>query len=172
MSDLQQGQAALMKAPVQRFHPETICWKCPENSKKPLIAQGFFTVVLDCCTILEAPPRFELGMRVLQTLALPLGYSATFVLIYSMHKSPFWWQRRKKLERITRLELATSTLARWRSTRWAKSAMATWMRLELTTSAVTGRRSNQLNYQAKDGGSYRARTYDPLLVGQMLSQLS
>ncbi len=26
--------------------------------------------------------------------------------------------------------------------------MATWMRLELTTSAVTGRRSNQLNYQA------------------------
>ena len=26
------------------------------------------------------------------------------------------------MERITRLELATSTLARWRSTRWAKSA--------------------------------------------------
>ena len=25
---------------------------------------------------LEAPPRFELGIRVLQTLALPLGYSA------------------------------------------------------------------------------------------------
>ena len=30
----------------------------------------------------------------------------------------------KKLERITRLELATSTLARWRSTRWAKSAFS------------------------------------------------
>ena len=27
------------------------------------------------------------------------------------------------MERITRLELATSTLARWRSTRWAKSAL-------------------------------------------------
>ena len=27
------------------------------------------------------------------------------------------------MERITRLELATSTLARWRSTRWAKSAV-------------------------------------------------
>ena len=50
------------------------------------------------CGSLEAPPRFELGIKVLQTYALPLGYSAI-------------------LERITRLELATSTLARWRSTR-------------------------------------------------------
>ena len=49
--------------------------------------------------------------------------------------------------------------------------MATQMRLELTTSAVTGRRSNQLSYWAI-GGNYRARTYDPLLVRQMLSQLS
>ena len=54
------------------------------------------------------------------------------------------------------------------------------MGLEPTPSAVTGRRSNQLNYQAvgvkafalKGGGNYRARTYDPLLVRQMLSQLS
>ena len=103
--------------------------------------------------------------------------------------------------------------------------MATWMRFELTTSAVTGRHSNQLNYQAINiflflvllnhsdkhfvglmmlrlflsstsrtgfctscnhsmegpplagqacfiGGSNRARTCDPLLVRQMLSQLS
>ena len=53
---------------------------------------------------LEAPPRFELGVKELQSSALPLGYGAV-------------------LERITRLELATSTLARWRSTRWAKSAL-------------------------------------------------
>ena len=49
--------------------------------------------------------------------------------------------------------------------------MATRMRFELTTSAVTGRRSNQLNYRAINGNN-RARTYDPLLVRQMLSQLS
>ena len=65
-----------------------------ENKKSP--TRTFF--ILHRETILEAPPRFELGIKVLQTFALPLGYSAV-------------------LERITRLELATSTLARWRSTR-------------------------------------------------------
>ena len=50
--------------------------------------------------------------------------------------------------------------------------MATWNGLEPSTSAVTGRHSNQLNYQAKNGGRNRDRTYDLLLVRQMLSQLS
>ena len=50
--------------------------------------------------------------------------------------------------------------------------MATKTRLELVTSSVTGWHSNQLNYLAISGGRYRARTYDPLLVRQMLSQLS
>ena len=46
---------------------------------------------------LEAPPGFEPGVKDLQSHALPLGYGA------------------KKMERATRFELATSTLARWRS---------------------------------------------------------
>ena len=32
---------------------------------------------------LEASPRLELGMRILQTLALPLGYDAVYYIIWS-----------------------------------------------------------------------------------------
>ena len=50
--------------------------------------------------------------------------------------------------------------------------MATQKGLEPSTSGVTGRHSNQLSHQATCGGHNRARTCDPLLVRQMLSQLS
>ena len=48
--------------------------------------------------LMEAPSRFELEMKVLQTSALPLGYGAI--------------KLRKVMERETRFELATFTLAR------------------------------------------------------------
>ncbi len=50
--------------------------------------------------------------------------------------------------------------------------MATQKGLEPSTSGVTGRHSNQLSHWAAFGGHNRARTCDPLLVRQMLSQLS
>ena len=51
--------------------------------------------------------------------------------------------------------------------------MATRNRLELSTSSVTGWRANRLHHRARyNGGNNRARTYDLLLVRQMLSQLS
>ena len=52
--------------------------------------------------------------------------------------------------------------------------MAGVTRLELATSCVTGRRSNQLSYTPISfyGGHNRTWTYDPLLVRQVLSQLS
>ena len=42
--------------------------------------------------------------------------------IYFVKKRPLSIDKGLFLERTTRLELATSTLARWRSTRWATSA--------------------------------------------------
>ena len=52
--------------------------------------------------------------------------------------------------------------------------MATRKGLEPSTSSVTGWHSNRLNYRAiyEIGGNNMARTCDPLLVRQMLSQLS
>ena len=111
------------------------------------------------------------------------------------------------LERITGLEPATSTLARWRSTKWAKSAYGASGRNRTNDTGIFSPLLYQLSYRGENrqffvprkwrlgwgsnprplawqasaltnwatgpnGGNNRARTYDPLLVRQMLSQLS
>ena len=53
------------------------------------------------CFVLEASPRLELGVRILQTLALPLGYDADLLL-----------ERGSLVERETGFGPATFTLAR------------------------------------------------------------
>ena len=56
------------------------------------------------------------GIRVLQTHALPLGYVAIWTK--EAHSASLMRDTSvSHVERATRLELATSTLARWRSTR-------------------------------------------------------
>ena len=47
--------------------------KCRANRKRENIENSTFPLLY-----LEAPPGFEPGIRVLQTRALPLGYSAIF----------------------------------------------------------------------------------------------
>ena len=64
-----------------------------------------------CLYFLEVPPRFELGVELLQSSALPLGYVAVWITGARFAPVIFC------MEQVTRLELATSTLARWRSTR-------------------------------------------------------
>ena len=57
---------------------------------KMLISQHFIVFLL------EAPPGFEPGIRVLQTRALPLGYSAEYTLYWSGKRGsnprPLPWQ--------------------------------------------------------------------------------
>ena len=50
--------------------------------------------------------------------------------------------------------------------------MATWMRLELTTSSVTGWHSNQLNYQAANGDPWENRTPVIAVKGRCLNRLT
>ena len=91
--------------------------------------------------VLEAPPRFGLGVKVLQTRALPLGYGALFI------KLPL--------------------IKKWSGKRDSNSRHLPWQGNALPLSHS---RIKLLRWDV--GGNNRARTYDPLLVRQMLSQLS
>ena len=66
---------------------------------------------------MEVPPRFELGIRVLQTRALPLGEGTIWQTFkFAFPSVVFVLTYKTKMERKTRFELATFALARQRST--------------------------------------------------------
>ena len=113
--------------------------------------------------LLEATTRFELVMEILQTSALPLGD----VAIYLKNGA----QRRN---RTTDTGIFSPLLYRLSYLGFLYKEVAGVTRLELATSCVTGRRSNQteLHPHFFYGGHNRTWTYDPLLVRQVLSQLS
>ena len=83
----------------------------PENGekrRKPEKISGFSVGIFFVNTCWRRHPDSDRRITVLQTVALPLGYVAL--------KQTLPWKG-SVLERITGLEPATSTLARWRSTK-------------------------------------------------------
>ena len=133
-------------------------------------------------------------MRVLQTLALPLGHGTVWSGWRGSNSLPPPWQGGALPDELhphlvppVGIEPTTRGFSVRCSTYWATEAywgsklpryanlrfMATPNGLEPSTSSVTGWRANRLHHRAKsDGGNNRARTCDLLLVRQMLSQLS
>ena len=106
---------------------------------------------------LEAPPRIELGMKVLQTSALPLGYgaingagngartrhlslgkAALYQMSYSRKNGASDWSRTSDTGIFSPLLYHLSY----------RGKLATRRGLEPLTSSVTGWRTNQLYYRA------------------------
>ena len=85
--------------------------KKEQQNERTLISIKIGASDITLAPTLEVPPRFELGVELLQSSALPLGYVAVWITGARFAPVIFC------MEQVTRLELATSTLARWRSTR-------------------------------------------------------
>ena len=97
-------------------------------------------------SFLEAPPRFELGVEALQAHALPLGYGAVSYAFEKKKQRGLFWSGKRD--------------SNPRHSPWQGDALPlSYSRINITALSFVG-------------GSYRVRTYDPLLVRQMLSQLS
>ena len=84
------------------------------------------TSEIQMCFYWRHHPESDRGIKVLQTSALPLGYGAgewkNEKMLLMKISTSFSFLQTAIMERITGLEPATSTLARSRSTKWAKSA--------------------------------------------------
>lgn len=68
------------------------------------------------------------------------------------------------MEHVEGADPSTSSLATRRSTAELHMHMATSTGLEPVTSGVTGRHSNQLNYEATFGDAYGIRTHETAAV--------
>ena len=148
-------------------------WGKRRKTKKTRENLGFFGWHLFCQHVLEATPGFEPGDKGFADLCLttwlcrlmsqPLPHpvdrmsKTTFILI--LH--PFWaayWLKHgyticvPVLERITGLEPATSTLARSRSTKWAKSAYGASGRNRTNDTGIFSPLLYQLSYRGIQQG--------------------
>ena len=137
-----------------------------------------------CETLLwRCHPDSDRGMKVLQTFALPLGYGTRWKWSGRRGSDPRPppWQGGALPTELLPHKVCLGAESNHRHADFQSTAlpaelprhMATRKGLEPSTSSVTGWRTNQLYYRATFvNGNNRARTCDPLLVRQMLSQLS
>jgi hypothetical protein len=122
---------------------------CSPRDFKSLASANSATSAL----ILEATLGIEPRIRVLQTRALPLGYVAIFK---RTRKCPF-----KIMERKTRLELATPTLARLCSTtELFPQKIGASAQNRTADTRIFSPLLYQLSYRGKSGDPDGTRTHD------------